>query len=120
MSPIMKVLSNHMSSRCESEIFEFAVGCGERSAGPFLNSLVQVAFDSSSSNVGTRHRLQNGVASGRTAAAGGIADLRARQRPRNHDCRCETPVIRTGNLDRAQRCRSATSSQDVIDSYEWR
>jgi SAM-dependent methyltransferase len=41
----MKVLVNHMSYRYDREFFDFAVGCGERSAGPFLNSIVQVAFD---------------------------------------------------------------------------
>ena len=49
-----------------------------------------------------------------------IADLGARRRPRNHHCRCEAPVIRIGNLDRAQRRRRAASSQYVIDSDEWR
>ena len=34
-----------MSYRYDREFFDLAVGCGERSAGPFLNSILQVAFD---------------------------------------------------------------------------
>lgn len=34
-----------MSYRYDQEFFDFVVGSGERSAGPFLNSVVQVAFD---------------------------------------------------------------------------
>jgi SAM-dependent methyltransferase len=44
----MKVLKNRMSYRYDRKFFDFAVGCGERSAGPFLNSIVQVAFDGAS------------------------------------------------------------------------
>ena len=48
-----------------------------------------------------------------------LADLGARRRPRNHHRRDETPMIRTGNLHRAQRSRRAASSQYVIDGDEW-
>jgi hypothetical protein len=44
----MKVLVNHMSYRYDRAFFDFAVGYGERSAGTFLNSVVQVAFDGAS------------------------------------------------------------------------
>ena len=46
-------------------------------------------------------------------------DLCRRRRRRNHDRHDKTSMIRTGNLDRAQRSRGAAASQYVIDSNEW-
>jgi SAM-dependent methyltransferase len=44
----MKVLVNYMSYRYDREFFDFVEGSAGRSAGPFLNSVVQVAFDGAS------------------------------------------------------------------------
>ena len=65
-------------------------------------------------------QIQRRFASSRFAADIVMLEGGARRRPRNHHCRCEAPVIRTGNLDRAQRRRRAASRQYVIDSDEWR
>jgi hypothetical protein len=44
----MEVLGNRMSYRYDRKFFDFVKGSTGRSAGPFLNSIVQVAFDGAS------------------------------------------------------------------------